>query len=159
LPQEQLLIFIKDITFPAGQTEITLSFNWKALGEASSWDAIIVYTCPLSITPLAGSPNNTTANTATWTGGSPTALGSQLWNQGTNLQTFSICLPASFAGTTQRIVITWKNDNTSGTNPPAAVDNIALVSSTPTGPSNQATALNLTTISTSQIDGSFTASH
>jgi hypothetical protein len=147
----------KDITFPAGQTEITLSFNWKALGEASSWDAIIVYTCPLSITPLAGSPNNTTANTATWTGGSPTALGSQLWNQGTNLQTFSICLPASFAGTTQRIVITWKNDNTSGTNPPAAVDNIALVSSTPTGPSNQATALNLTTISTSQIDGSFTA--
>ncbi|MBK9671719.1 MAG: hypothetical protein IPO70_05590 [Bacteroidetes bacterium] len=147
----------KDITFPAGQTEITLSFNWKALGEASSWDAIIVYSCPMSITPLAGSPSNTTANTATWTGGSPTAIGSQLWNQGTNLQNFSVCLPAAFAGTTQRIIITWKNDNTSGTNPPAAIDNVTLVSNTPTAPANQATALNLTAISTSQIDGSFTA--
>ncbi|HRH06932.1 MAG TPA: hypothetical protein PLN13_00005, partial [Bacteroidia bacterium] len=147
----------QDITFPAGQTEITLSFDWKALGELSAWDAIIVYYCSPSITPLAGSPSNTTSNAATWTGGSPTALGSQLWNQGSNLQNFSVCLPASFAGTTQRIVITWKNDNTSGVNPPAAIDNVTLVSNTPTAPSNQATALNLTAISTSQINGSFTA--
>jgi hypothetical protein len=146
----------KDITFPAGQSDITLSFNWKAQGESSSWDAIIVYTCPTSITPISSSPTGT-GNAATWTGGSPTALGSQLWLQGTNTQTFSICLPASFAGTTQRIVITWKNDGSGGTNPPAAVDNIALVAVTPAAPANQATSLVLTPVSTSQIDGSFTA--
>ncbi|MBK8873241.1 MAG: hypothetical protein IPN13_04695 [Bacteroidetes bacterium] len=147
----------RDITFPAGQSDITLSFNWKAQGETSSWDAIIVYTCPTSITPVAGSPASTTGNVATWTGGSPTALGSQLWLQGTNTQTFSICLPAAFAGTTQRIVITWKNDGSGGTNPPAAVDNIAIVAVTPAAPANQATSLVLTPVSTSQIDGSFTA--
>jgi hypothetical protein len=146
----------KDITFPPGESDITLSFNWKALGETSSWDAIIVYTCPTTITPVTGSPTGT-GNVATWTGGSPTARGAQLWNQGVNLQTFSACLPASFAGTTQRIVITWKNDGSGGVNPPAAVDNIALVSSVPSAPVDQATALNLSAISTSQIDGSFTA--
>ncbi len=147
----------KDISFPAGQTEISLSFNWKALGETSAWDALIVYTCPTTITPLAGQPASTTASTANWTGGSPTAIGAQLWNQGTNLQTFTACLPASFAGTTQRIVITWKNDGTAGTSPPGAVDNVSLVSSTPVAPANQATALTLSAISTSQISGSFTA--
>ncbi len=146
----------KDITFPPGETEITLSFNWKALGEASSWDAIIVYYCPTSVTPVTSSPTST-GNAATWTGGSPVALGAQLWNQGTNTQTFTICLPPGFAGTTQRIVITWKSDTSGGSNPPAAVDNVAIVSSIPTGPANQATSLVLTPISTSQIDGSFTA--
>ncbi|MBK7764065.1 MAG: hypothetical protein IPI46_12085 [Bacteroidetes bacterium] len=146
----------KDITFPAGENEIVLSFNWKALGEASAWDALIVYTCPTTITPIASSPTGT-GNAATWTGGSPTAIGAQLWNQGTNLQTFTACLPASFAGTTQRIVLTWKNDGSGGVNPPAAVDNISLVSSVPVGPVDQATALTLTTISTSQIDVSYTA--
>lgn len=146
----------KDITFPAGQSDITLSFNWKALGETSSWDALIVYTCPTSVIPLTTSPTGT-GNTATWNGGSPTAIGSQLWNQGTNLQTFTGCLPASFAGTTQRIVITWKNDGSLGTSPPGAVDNISLVSATPAAPADQATNLVLTPISTSQINGSFTA--
>src|SRR5688572_4673984 len=32
--------FWRDITFPAGETNIALTFNWQALGETSSFDAL-----------------------------------------------------------------------------------------------------------------------
>lgn len=122
----------RDINVPAGQTKISLSFDWLALGEASSWDAIIVYTCPTTLTPVAGSPASTTGTTVSWSGtGTATAIGAQLWNQGTTKQTFTATLPSSLAGTTFRLVLTWKNDGSGGTPPPAAVDNISLISDVP----------------------------
>src|SRR4030095_9854268 len=44
--------FYRDITFPAGETDIVLSFKWKAQGE-SNYDWICVWSAPTSITPAA----------------------------------------------------------------------------------------------------------
>lgn len=40
-------------------------------------------------------------------------------------------MPTSLAGTTFRLIFTWQNDNSVGTTPPAAIDNISLVSNPP----------------------------
>ena len=45
--------FWKDITFPAGESNITMSFLWAALGETSSFDALMVSLAPTSYTPTA----------------------------------------------------------------------------------------------------------
>lgn len=120
----------RDITVPAGESKITLSFDWAALGETSSWDAIMVHTCPTTLTPVAGSPTGT-ANAPSWSGsGTATLVGSQLWNSATK-QTVTVSLPSSLAGTTFRLVITWKNDGSGGLNPPAAIDNVSLTSALP----------------------------
>ncbi|MBK8847265.1 MAG: hypothetical protein IPO27_12270 [Bacteroidetes bacterium] len=38
-------------------------------------------------------------------------------------------MPAAYAGTTQRLVFTWRNDGSVGYQPPAAIDNISITSS------------------------------
>ena len=47
--------FWRDISFPAGETNIVLTFKWKTFGEAS-FDYVTVYSMPTSNTPLADSP-------------------------------------------------------------------------------------------------------
>ena len=56
--------FYRDVTIPAGETNINLSFFWRGSGE-SGWDRMLVYTAPTSITPVAGTP---VANSTTLTG-------------------------------------------------------------------------------------------
>lgn len=117
--------FYRDIAFPAGETAITLSFSWKGQGEGS-FDRLLVYTAPTSVTPAAGTPISS----------STTLTGATLVAGPLNLQaaytTTTITLPAAFAGTTQRIIFTWQDDTSGGTQPPAGIDNISLVSVTPT---------------------------
>ncbi|MBI3517984.1 MAG: T9SS type A sorting domain-containing protein [Bacteroidetes bacterium] len=118
----QVSHFYRDVTFPAGQSCITLSFNWKGDGE-SSFDFLKVYLT-----------NTTTAVTAGTQQSSADQLGVEYSGQ-TSWQSVSLVVPASYAGTTKRLVFSWVNDNSNGTNPAAAVDNISLVSSTPSTPS------------------------
>ena len=122
--------FYRDITFPAGETKITLSFNWLAQGEAGFWDALMVHLAPTSYTPT----------------GSTTSLGSgplaapameigRFWTFNT-AQTATVSIPAAYAGncasaTTMRLIFTWKNDGGGGSNPPAVIDNINLISEVP----------------------------
>lgn len=47
--------FYRDVTFPAGQTNINLSFKWKVQGE-SSYDYVTVFSVPTSVTPTFNSP-------------------------------------------------------------------------------------------------------
>lgn len=105
--------FYKDITFPAGQTCINLTFDWKSNGE-STFDFLRVYAIPTSSTPIAG-----TAITSGQIGGN--------FEVQTTWQSASLSLPAAYAGTTQRIVFSWVNDNTVRNQTPAAIDNIAIV--------------------------------
>ena len=44
--------FYRDVTVPAGETAITLSFQLKVTGE-SGFDRLLVYTAPTSVTPDA----------------------------------------------------------------------------------------------------------
>ena len=47
--------FYRDITVPAGQTLVNLSFKFKCVGEAF-FDRLLVYTAPTSITPTLNVP-------------------------------------------------------------------------------------------------------
>lgn len=108
--------FYRDITFPAGQPSITLSFRWKGVAE-SCCDYLQVCLVPTSTVPVAG--------TLLGTG----QIGGNLNGQST-WQTATFQIPCSAAGTTQRLVFTWRCDGSVGTQPPHAVDNISVVSNT-----------------------------
>lgn len=120
--------FWRDITVPAGETFITLSFNWICQGE-STWDNWQVFYAPTTVVPSGSTtyPGSGAANVpagitgATWLGNGNL--------QGT-VQTATINLPASLAGTTFRLIFHWKNDS-GGTQPPASIDNISLTSRLP----------------------------
>ncbi|HEX6335166.1 MAG TPA: hypothetical protein VFZ78_13125, partial [Flavisolibacter sp.] len=158
ITSSSVVYFYRDVTFPAGLNDIVLSFKWKAQGE-STWDWIAVWSAPTSVTPVVNLPS---AGSASWNNVPTTYPGAELhgvqpYNLQGTYQTATICLPASYAGTTRRLVFMWSNDGSVGTQPPASIDEISLVSSTPTAPTAQPTALVLTATSSSQIDGSFTA--
>jgi len=109
----------RDIAVPAGTTNATFSFEWKAVGE-SCCDYLRVWLVPSSFTPTAGA--QITAGT-----GRIQILGN-LNQQTTWLSYLNTNLNiSSFAGSTMRLVFEWRNDGSVGTQPPAAIDNIRLV--------------------------------
>ncbi|MCX6275037.1 MAG: GEVED domain-containing protein [Bacteroidetes bacterium] len=118
--------FYRDIAFPSGATNIILSFKWKCQGE-SSFDFLQAFLVPTTTTPVAG--------TQLASG----QLGSNLnLNGGTTYSTATFTLSNALAGTTQRLVFTWVNDGSLGTQPPAAVDEVSVTyappcSGTPSG--------------------------
>ncbi|WP_294676709.1 T9SS type A sorting domain-containing protein [uncultured Fluviicola sp.] len=120
--------FYRDVTFPAGETNIQLSFNWKALGESGYWDALMVSIAPTSYTPVATNISASNGNLA-----APAINLAGLWNS-SSVNTATISIPASVVNNcstnqTFRLIFTWKNDGGGGSAPSAAVDNISLVSS------------------------------
>ena len=108
--------FYRDVTFPAGQPNITLSFSWKGFGEGS-YDYMRVFLVPTTTAITAG-----TLLTTGQVGGD--------FNLFSTWQTTTLSIPCAAVGTTQRLVFSWRNDGSIGTNPAAAVDNISLVSNT-----------------------------
>jgi hypothetical protein len=114
--------FYRDVTIPAGNTAISLSFNWKGSGELG-YDRLLVYTATTSVTPLSNAP---TSSSTTLTGA--TLVFTQPSFAQSTYTTASITLPAALAGTTVRLIFTWQNDGGGGTSPGAAVDNISLSS-------------------------------
>ncbi len=121
--------FWRDVTVPAGESVIKLTFNWQQQGE-STWDLLQVFTAPTSITPTGTTtyPGNGFTNVpAGITGATYVGNGSII----AGVQTSTLFLPASLAGTTFRLIFSWKNDGGGGTQPPAAIDNISLTSRVP----------------------------
>lgn len=109
----------RDIVVPAGTTLATLMFDWRAVGEGTTWDYLRVWLVPTTFTPVAG--------TQIAAGGGRIQIGGNL-NQQANWQTYfdpTVNL-TSFAGQTVRLVFSWRNDGGGGTQPPAAIDNINL---------------------------------
>ncbi len=103
----------RDILFPAGSNPFDLQFKWKADGE-SSYDYLRVSIVSTSTEPTEGVLLGSGQ------------LGSNL-NQETTWQTENIQLDAAtYAGNTWRLVFTWKNDGSGGTQPPAAIDDIEI---------------------------------
>lgn len=113
--QPRIQHFYQDVTFPVGEPYVTLSFRWKGDGE-SCCDYMQVFLVSTATTPVAG--------TALATG----QIGGN-YNVQTAWQTATLSLPCNVAGTTQRLVFSWRCDGSVGNNPPNAVDNISLVSS------------------------------
>ena len=103
------------IYFPPGNT-YQLNFAWKSNGQASL-DVLEVFlvNLDLNILPTAG-----TAFSQTYRVGGP-------YNgQGTTWQTPTITLNNNVSDTVQLLIFSWKNNNTSGNQPPAAVDDITI---------------------------------
>lgn len=122
--------FYQDVTFPAGETDINLSFKLLVQGEGSStrYDYLRVYLVPTSFTPSTSVPSTTTYPN-NWT----LNLKGDAWiNQ-------TIPIAASQAGnatanSTMRLIFMWRNDATDGAQPPAAIDDITLTTSAITSP-------------------------
>ncbi len=122
--------FYRDVTIPAGETNVTLSFDWNARGETGFWDALLVGFSSTSVTPAAS-----TTSIGTGLPDDIVNVG-QFWtNAASATQNAVINIPAGALGNcsapvTVRLVFTWKNDGSGGTSPPAGIDNISLVSQT-----------------------------
>ncbi|MBK0401668.1 T9SS type A sorting domain-containing protein [Adhaeribacter sp. BT258] len=111
----------KDVTFPANEPIIFLTFKWKAQGEGPSndWDNMKVFASATTAAVTAGTAMPSADRIgATWYN----------FSAGTGYTTTTIQLPTSFAGTTKKLVFSWKNDNGSGTQPPVSIDDIVLTS-------------------------------
>ncbi|MCC3155765.1 T9SS type A sorting domain-containing protein [Hymenobacter sp. 15J16-1T3B] len=112
----------RDVAFPAGETAIRFSFDWRGVGEGV-YDHLRVYLAPTSFVPVAGTlPAGTGV----------TLLLTNLHTQSA-YTTADLTLPNALAGSSQRLIFTWTNDGSGGAQPPAAIDNVLLTSQVPTG--------------------------
>lgn len=117
----------KDITIPAGENKVTLSFKWKVGGEGtttSDWDNLKVFLSPTSFTPTATAA---VSGARQLIGPGATSgmykLSSTSWNAET--------IVFSAAPGTYRLIFQWKSDGSTIANPPAALDEISLTSQAP----------------------------
>lgn len=94
--------------------DVVLAFDWKGIGEGGTWDVLRVFNALPTTSVNAG---------LGLAGQIGTYHGQATW------QTVKYNVPVEHFGTTRRIVFSWKNDETLGSNPPIAVDNIKLVES------------------------------
>ncbi len=117
-----------DIVVPATATSITLNFNRKIAGE-NNYDDLKIWSCVNTVTPSAG--------TAVTASGTNRVLLGTIQNQ-TTCATTTYTLPNTIAGTTRRIIFSWRNDVSGGVNPPALIDNISVTYVVATPPSNDA---------------------
>ncbi|MFA6936162.1 MAG: fibronectin type III domain-containing protein, partial [Bacilli bacterium] len=128
------------IDFGVGAAEYSLSFDWRANGESSSYDYMKVFLLPVDQSiPATG-----------WPVGQ--SIGGVL-NQQTTWQSANFVLPANeYENTVKKLVFVWWNDGGGGTDPAAAVDNIQITPLTCPTPSN----LVVNSVSTTSADLSWT---
>ncbi|RDI05510.1 beta strand repeat-containing protein, partial [Flavobacterium sp. AG291] len=122
--------FYRDITIPAGETKIILTFNWTATGE-SDWDNWQVLTAPTSVTPVSSTAITGSFSSTPIPSGITGAASVGFGSPQTGVQTATLILPTSLAGTTFRLIFSWRNDDSFGSSPAAAIDNISLTSAVP----------------------------
>ncbi|HOD17817.1 MAG TPA: choice-of-anchor D domain-containing protein [Candidatus Cloacimonadota bacterium] len=103
----------KDIAFDANSLNFPLTFWWKGYGESAYYDYLQVFVVDTNVTPVAGTR---------LTSGQ---VGSNYNMQNTWTQA-NITLPATLSGTVKRLVFSWWNDGSGGTQPPIAIDDISL---------------------------------
>lgn len=111
----------QDVLFTPGAEQYNLSFAWKGQGESSSYDYLQVFLVDTATTPVAG--------TRLTTG----QIGVN-YNLQSTWQNASIAIPNTNAGQVKRLVFSWWNDSSVGTQPPIAVDAISLTAILPSAP-------------------------
>ena len=115
----------RDIVFDTECIEFPLSFAWQCAGETPDWDRMRVYLVDTSTTPVAGT--ELTLGRV----GLANYNGQAEWTTGT------ITLPGTLSGTVKRLVFSWRNDNSNGTQAPINLDSISLTAvSGPVLPAN-----------------------
>ena len=121
-----------------GSAFYQLSFDFNCKGE-SSFDYLKVYVVPNDTNYVGASGSTPFYATAAFT--SPRLIAKNGVNNYLNFlsgrQYYDI--PASLmgpAGTTVKLIFVWRNDASGGTQPPAAIDNISLTSTSCPSPTN-----------------------
>ncbi|MBD2715296.1 hypothetical protein KBK19_09635 [Microvirga sp. STR05] len=105
----------RDVTFPAGTTEFVLRFDFRSQG------VLDVHLAPTSYQPTAGvRPTSPAA----------TQLSANLQNGGYYSTAF-LRLPATVAGTTQRLIFTWASSSQVPAALPAVLDNVEVTAGPP----------------------------
>lgn len=135
----QVSSLYRDVTVPAGETQIQLSFKWICAGEGTAFDRMRIWLVPTSNTP-------TTTQYAT-SGSAPTGViqvGATNYNVQNTWTSANVTIPAAYAGTTFRLVFQWRNDGSGGTNPPIAIDDVSLTSNCTGATTAAATAITST---------------
>ena len=110
----------RNITIPADATNITLKFKWKCYGQ-SGYDRILVYTADSGFTPSSGTPSSNSTSLS----GADLVSGTNL-HSSYNYQQETINLSNALAGSTFKLIFTWQNNNSSGSNPPASIDEVEV---------------------------------
>lgn len=118
--------FYRDIAFPAGLTRITVTANWKVVGQTSFDRGFIAYCSPNSTPVNNDYMSSTPPLYATSISGNYNSWATTAGAWSTTAPSNTYYLPASFAGTTQRILVGWQNTTGGGVNPPVAFDNISI---------------------------------
>lgn len=138
----------RDVTLPTGESNIELSFSWIGRGQNFT-DYLRIWLTPTSYTPTYG-----TIISAIGSAPGGRILLASYQNQASWTNT-SINLPTAYAGQTFRLVFEWVNNNSSGTQPPAAIDNISLTTQTYNDECSTAFALsvNPTSVCTTSTNG------
>lgn len=122
----------RDIEFPEdADNVIELSFMWKGMGE-NNFDYLAVYMVDTDVIPTAGAfvPQGQIGERYSF---------SEEWRR--ELFEFN---PEDLAGETKRLVFTWRNDASMGTQPPVAVDSIHIAVAEGYPEPRELTAVNIT---------------
>lgn len=101
--------------FDAG--EYTYSFDWRSVGE-NNWDYLYFY-----LAPTSSDFSGTSVSTSGWTDLAGRMQSQSSWQ--TKTGTFTITETGLYP-----VVFYWRNDGSGGSNPPAAIDNIAITALT-----------------------------
>ncbi len=123
--------FYKTVTFPAGETNIKLAFNWKCNGGSYGYDGFQVSLANTTVTPAASATAQSGAVTAAIVTNS-TYVGNVFYYGQTTPKTECITIPSSVTGNstaakTKRLIFTFRIDASNGFTPPA-IDDISLIS-------------------------------
>ena len=118
-----------DVNIPTDVAATELSFDWHNKGESigsNIYDFGRVFVTPITYQPTAGSIITATGTITNQIFGSIPLQGSE--NEGTTFNEvkdqFSTTLDLSaYAGQSVRIIMYWRNDTSSGTQPPLSIDN------------------------------------
>jgi len=132
------LYFYRDVTVSSTEKAMTLTFDVKSPNTSSNgWQ---VWVAPTSQT-VVGTDTQVTSpflNSAAWPGATLVAFNHTSQGATTKQTAF---IPASFAGTTFRLIFVWTNGTGAASVPPASIDNISLVSRASTDISSVGTGL------------------
>ena len=131
-PTTRTVYFYKDVTVPAAEKAMTLTFDVKsAPASGGGWQ---VFVAPTSQTVTGTDTQVTLPFTylappaVIWPGATLISFNSNPQVATTKTTAF---IPKSFAGTSFRLIFVWTHGTSPGTLPPAAIDNISLTSRIP----------------------------
>ena len=112
--------------FAFDEGEYTLSYDWRCYGEGTTtpYDYLRVFVVPATTALVANDGSSYSSNIP-----DGSIYASEPMNLSTEWQSVTATVTVEAAGN-YNVVFYWHNDNSVGTNPPAAIDNVSIAAAT-----------------------------